>query len=50
MLEHITYDCLFLKKKRKKEKGTGQMVVYLKAERLNMIQLVNPPTSGFPLI
>ena len=45
-----TYD-YFSKKKIKKEgrKESVQMVTYLKAEGLNMIQLLNLPTSGLAL-
>ena len=48
MLEHMTIS----QKKKKKLKGrkeSVQMVTYLKAEGLNMIQLLNPPTSGLAL-
>lgn len=46
------YIGLFLKKKKKGKgrKKSGQMVAYLKAESLNMIQLLNSPNSGLPLI
>ena len=48
-----TYD-YFSKKKKLKGRKEGrkesvQMVTYLKAEGLNMIQLLNPPTSGLAL-
>lgn len=49
MLEHMT---ISQKKKIKRKEGrkeSVQMVTYLKAEGLNMIQLLNPPTSGLAL-
>ena len=47
MLEHMTISQK--KKKLKGRKESVQMVTYLKAEGLNMIQLLNPPTSGLAL-
>ena len=45
-----TYDYFSKKKKNLKgRKESVQMVTYLKAEGLNMIQLLNPPTSGLAL-
>lgn len=46
-----TYDYFSKKKIKRKEgrKESVQMVTYLKAEGLNMIQLLNPPTSGLAL-